>query len=48
MAGICCRAQIIISKVMVGDSLTNLSTQLYEKNVLDSDLFVHIGILRRG
>lgn len=48
MAGICCRAQIIISKVMVGDSLTNLSTQLYEKNVPDSDLFVHIGILRRG
>lgn len=48
MAGICCRAQIIISKVMVGDSLTNLSTQLYEKNVPDSDMFVHIGILRRG
>ena len=48
MAVICCRAQIIITRVMVGDSLTNLSTRIYEKNVPDSDKFVHLGQLRRG
>ena len=48
MVGIGCRAQIIIADVMGGDSLTHLSTRVYDKDVPDSKLFIHLGQMRRG